>query len=77
MNEEVLQPWADLLKEKEIVRPGPLSPFLEKELLRDCDLCLKGERAERVLGWKVGVVGLGGEGIRGVVDSYGRMGWWP
>ncbi|MCJ1226092.1 hypothetical protein MMC12_002741 [Toensbergia leucococca] len=77
VNEEVLQPWADLLKEKEIVRPGPLSPFLEKELLRDCDLCLKGERAERVLGWKVGVVGLGGEGIRGVVDSYGRMGWWP
>ncbi|KAI4150605.1 MAG: hypothetical protein LQ340_003986, partial [Diploschistes diacapsis] len=35
VNEDVLQPWADLLAERGITRPGPIGPFMEKELLRD------------------------------------------
>ena len=79
VNEDVLQPWADLLSEKGVKRAGPIGPFMEKELLRDCDLCLDSGRAERVLGWRPGreTEKMGVEGVRGVVGSYERMGWWP
>ncbi|KAL8681639.1 MAG: hypothetical protein Q9186_002236 [Xanthomendoza sp. 1 TL-2023] len=79
VNEEILGPWAELLKENGITDSGPLSPFMEKELLRDCDLCLDTGRARKVLGWKVedGREGLSVEGVKSVLDSYRRMGWWP
>ena len=52
LNEEILQPWADMLATKGmqrpgVQRPGPLSPFLEKELLKDADLSLDGGVFER------------------------------
>lgn len=79
VNEEILQPWADLLRDKGITRPGPLSPFMEKELLKDCDLCLDARRAAEVLGWEVEPRRdtVGEDVVREVVDSYERMGWWP
>ncbi|KAL8842551.1 MAG: hypothetical protein Q9170_000505 [Blastenia crenularia] len=79
VNEEILGPWAELLKDSGITDSGPLSPFMEKELLRDCDLCLDAKKARRVLGWKVedGRERLSVEGVRKVLDSYRRMGWWP
>ena len=79
VNEDILQPWADLLKDKGITKPGPLSPFMEKELLKDCDLCLDPARAVALLGWRVdpGREAVGEEAVREVVDSYERMGWWP
>ena len=77
VNEDILQPWADLLKEKGVKDGGPLSPYMEKELLKDCDLCLNGGKAERELGWRVGRRGLDEEGVREVVESYRMMGWWP
>ncbi|KAI4190886.1 MAG: hypothetical protein L6R41_000487 [Letrouitia leprolyta] len=79
VNEEILGPWAELLKENGITDSGPLSPFMEKELLRDCDLCLDAGKAARGLGWTVGEgrEGLSVEGVRRVLDSYRRMGWWP
>ncbi|KAL8670729.1 MAG: hypothetical protein Q9168_004756 [Polycauliona sp. 1 TL-2023] len=79
VNEEILGPWADLLKENGITDSGPLSPFMEKELLRDCDLSLDASRARKVLGWKVedGREALTVEGVKNVLDSYRRMGWWP
>ncbi|RMD40709.1 hypothetical protein DV735_g4449, partial [Chaetothyriales sp. CBS 134920] len=52
VNEDILQPWADLLEEKGITRPGPLSPFLEKELLKDTDLSLDGTLFEKVVGFE-------------------------
>ncbi|SLM40069.1 NAD-dependent epimerase/dehydratase, N-terminal domain [Lasallia pustulata] len=76
VNEEILQPWADLLAAKGIVRPGPISPFMEKELLRDSDLALNGARFERVCGFEYTRT-LGEEECRQVVESYRRMGWWP
>ncbi|MCJ1252644.1 hypothetical protein MMC24_000450 [Lignoscripta atroalba] len=79
VNEDVLQPWADLLSGAGITRPGPISPWMERELLRDCDLCLNPGRAGRVLGWTVGREHerLREGEVASVVGSYRRMGWWP
>lgn len=79
VNEEILQPWADLLKEKGIKDGGPLSPFMEKELLKDSDLCLNATRAKTLLEWKCGEGRevLVEERVREVLESYDQMGWWP
>ncbi|KMU82029.1 hypothetical protein CISG_09340 [Coccidioides immitis RMSCC 3703] len=42
MNEEALETWADLLHAKGITRPGPISPFVDKELLKDTDVSVDG-----------------------------------
>ena len=77
VNEEILQPWADLLKEKGIAESGPLSPFMEKELLKDCDLCLNRAKAATELEWNLQVDKLGVDQVRDVVESYRKRGWWP
>ncbi|MCJ1397006.1 hypothetical protein MMC11_000198 [Xylographa trunciseda] len=77
VNEEMLQPWADLLSEKGIKRQGPIGPYMEKELLRDNDLCLNGDRAMRILGWRAQVAKMDVEGVRKVVESYKSQNWWP
>lgn len=78
LNEDILQPWADMLVQRGITRPGPLSPFLEKELLKDTDLSLDGASFERVTGFRYERgAGLSREGVDEMVRSYQRMGWWP
>ncbi|KIX05098.1 uncharacterized protein Z518_05970 [Rhinocladiella mackenziei CBS 650.93] len=78
LNEDVLQPWADMLERKNITKPGPLSPFLEKELLKDTDLSLDGSLFEKVVGFTYNrESGLTADGVREMVESYKRMGWWP
>ncbi len=75
---DLLQPWADMLEKKGITKPGPLSPFLEKELLKDADLSLDGSLFERVVGFKYErESGITAEGFREMVASFERMGWWP
>ena len=77
LNDEILEPWAQLCADKGI-SGGPLSPFLEKELLRDNDLSLDGGLFERVVGFGYGREGgLDEEGVREMVGSYERVGWWP
>lgn len=76
LNEDVLQPWADMLEEKG--RISPLSPFLEKELLKDTDLSLDGSLFERIAGFKYEKAeGLSVERVKEMLDSYESMGWWP
>ena len=79
VNEEILQPWADLLKKKglEQGQGSPLSPFMEKELIKDCDLCLKNEKAKKVLRWQLDKPKLTTEEIRATLKSYETMKWWP
>jgi nucleoside-diphosphate-sugar epimerase len=79
LNEDSLQPWSDMLIAKGITRPGPLSPFLEKELLKDSDLSLDGSLFERVTGFKYEREpdGLSKRAVEEMVASYERMGWWP
>lgn len=79
VNEEILQPWADMVKKKGLDggQGSPLTPFMEKELLKDHSLCLDGGKARDVLGWRVERPRVTEEGIRKVLESYERMRWWP
>ena len=77
LNEDILQPWADMLHARGITRPGPLSPFLEKELLKDTDLSMDGTLFERTTGFAYQKERLTVQSVKEMVASYERMGWWP
>jgi hypothetical protein len=51
VNDETLDPWAELQHEAGISQSTPLSPFMEKELLRDADLSLDGSAFEKETGF--------------------------
>lgn len=53
VNDDTLDDWADL-QEAAGVREngGPLSPFMEKELLKDTDLSMDGSRFEKEVGFR-------------------------
>ena len=77
LNEEYLQPWADILQRKGIQRPGPLSPFLEKELLKDRGLSLDGDAFEKATGFKYEKPEFNVDGVKEMIASYEKMNWWP
>lgn len=77
VNDETLGPWADLVAEAKITRPGPLNPFIEKELLKDADLSLDGSRFEKVVGFKYQKPKVTKEELENIIESYKRMNWWP
>lgn len=77
VNEDVLQPWAEMLQKKKIASSGPLTPFLEKELIRDKELSLEGGLFENVVGFKYEKREVSEDEIRQVVKSFEKMGWWP
>ena len=51
VNDETLDPWADLQSKAGIPQTTPLSPFMEKELLKDTDLSLNGGSFEQATGF--------------------------
>ena len=51
VNDETLDPWAELQQAAGISQSTPLSPFMEKELLRDADLSLDGGAFEKDTGF--------------------------
>ncbi|RDL34720.1 NAD(P)-binding protein [Venustampulla echinocandica] len=77
VNDDLLGPWADLLQDAGITRPGPLTPFMEKELLKDTDLSMDGSRLETVVGFKYEKPHITKELVQEMIDSYTRIGWWP
>lgn len=77
MNEMTLQVWAELLEKSKIDRPGPISPFVEKDVLKDQDMSIDGSRFESITGWKPSRERFDAESVREMVESYKRMGWWP
>ncbi|KAI9684089.1 MAG: hypothetical protein M1829_003359 [Trizodia sp. TS-e1964] len=77
INDESLGPWAELLTNANITRPGPLSPFMEKELLKDADLCMDGSRFEEVTGFHYQTPEINIEEVEKIISSYKRMNWWP
>jgi hypothetical protein len=77
VNDEVLGPWAELLEDAGITRPGPLTPFMEKELLKDTDLSMDGSRLEKVVGFSYDKPKITKELVQQMIDSYTRIGWWP
>ena len=76
VNDETLDPWAALQSSAGIT-PGPISPFVEAELLKDTDLSLDGTAFERETGFVYKRERLGEKEIGEVVASFERMGWWP
>jgi hypothetical protein len=52
MNEDTLDPWADLQEAAGTDPNSPLNPFLEKELLKDADLCMDGALFTRTTGFQ-------------------------
>jgi nucleoside-diphosphate-sugar epimerase len=77
VNDELLAPWAELLSDADITRPGPLSPFMEKELLKDTDLSMDGSRLESLLQFKYEKPQLTKDLLEEVIESYRKMKWWP
>lgn len=77
VNDELLGPWADLLAEAGITRPGPLTPFMERELLKDTDLSMDGSRLEQVVGFTYEKPKITKELVEEVIESYKKMKWWP
>lgn len=77
VNDELLGPWADLLEAAGITRPGPLTPYMEKELLKDTDLSMDGSRLEKVLGFEYQKPKVDKELLEEVIESYKKMKWWP
>lgn len=77
LNEDLLQPWADMIEKAGITRPGPLSPFLERELLKDSDLSMDGSLFEKTTGFKYLHEKFTADDVRKVIESYKRMEWWP
>ncbi|KAK5987563.1 hypothetical protein PT974_11695 [Cladobotryum mycophilum] len=77
VNDEILGPWADLLQDAGITRPGPLTLFMEKELLKDTDLSMDGSRLETVVGFEYEKPVITKALVEEVLESYKRMKWWP
>ena len=79
VNDDVLQPWAEMMKRAGVDhgQGSPLSPFMEKELLKDSNLCLNARKAKEVLGWRIEREGLTEERLREIIASYERVRWWP
>jgi nucleoside-diphosphate-sugar epimerase len=77
VNDETLDPWAELQQEAGISQSTPLTPFMEKELLRDADLSLDGSLFEKETGFTYKHEKLTKEGVEDMVESYKRMNWWP
>lgn len=77
MNEESLETWSDLLNAKGITRPGPITPFVDKELLRDTDISVDGSLFEQTTGFRYQIPQLAEDWLQTIVKSYERMNWWP
>lgn len=77
VNDELLGPWAGLLEDAGITKPGPLTPFMEEELLKDTDLSMDGSRLEELVGFKYEKPQINKESLQEVIESYKRMKWWP
>lgn len=77
LNEVNLQTWAELLEKSAIQRQGPISPFLERDLVKDQDMSIDGSLFESETGWKPTRERFNADGVRDMVESYKRMGWWP
>ncbi|KAK3949278.1 hypothetical protein QBC32DRAFT_40338 [Pseudoneurospora amorphoporcata] len=77
VNDELLGPWAGLLEDAGITKPGPLTPFMEEELLKDTDLSMDGSRLEELVGFNYEKPQINKELLQEVIESYKRMKWWP
>ncbi|KAL6601096.1 NAD(P)-binding protein [Neocallimastix californiae] len=76
INDKHLQPWSELCKNSGVTNT-PLTPYLDKELLKDNALSVDGSKIENELGFKYIVPNVTLEKIREVIDDFVELGIWP
>ncbi|RKO95873.1 hypothetical protein CAUPRSCDRAFT_12428, partial [Caulochytrium protostelioides] len=69
-------PWSDLCKGAGIANT-PLTPYLDKELLKDNALSVDGTKIEKTLGFVYEKPELTVDLLREVVTTYESIGIWP
>ncbi|KAF4555805.1 Hypothetical protein D9617_2g057690 [Elsinoe fawcettii] len=78
VNDETLDVWAELQQQAGIdAGSGPLTPFMEKELLKDVDLSVDGSKFVKTIGFKYEHPKITIKECEDVIESYKRMKWWP
>lgn len=76
INEMHLQPWSELCKAGDVSNT-PLTPFLDKELLKDNALSVDGSKIEKTLGFHYTIPEMTEEQIRKVIDQFVGIKIWP
>ncbi|KAI8819668.1 uncharacterized protein EV422DRAFT_588472 [Fimicolochytrium jonesii] len=76
VNEKHLQPWSELCKSGGVTNT-PLTPFLDKELLKDNALSVDGSKIEKTLGFEYKVPNMTEANLRDVVTEFVESGMWP
>jgi hypothetical protein len=77
VNDEILDPWAELQEKAGVTRTTPLSPFMEKELLKDADLSMDNSSFMKETNFTYEHPQITKAEVETVIESYKRMGWWP
>ncbi|KAF2400420.1 NAD(P)-binding protein [Trichodelitschia bisporula] len=77
VNDETLDPWAELQEAAGITKATPLGPYMEKDLLKNLDLSLDPSAFVRETGFQYQHPKLTKEEIEAVIESYRSMNWWP
>lgn len=92
LNDDTLDTWAELQAESQTDLNCPMSPFMEKELLRDTDLSLDGSAFMTTVGYRQVLISMAEvitknyrykhpkitvEEVKKVIESYKKLNWWP
>ncbi|KAJ3323718.1 hypothetical protein HDV06_001448 [Boothiomyces sp. JEL0866] len=76
VNEKHLQPWSELCKAGEIANT-PLTPYLDRELLKDNALSIDGSKIEKTLNFKYIHPEMTEGLVRQVIDEFVQAKIWP
>ncbi|KAJ3315288.1 hypothetical protein HDV04_003681 [Boothiomyces sp. JEL0838] len=76
VNEKHLQPWSELCKAGEIANT-PLTPYLDRELLKDNALSIDGSKIEKTLNFKYIHPEMTETLVRQVIDEFVQAKIWP
>ncbi|KAJ3310317.1 hypothetical protein HDU93_005387, partial [Gonapodya sp. JEL0774] len=76
VNDLHLQPWADLCKAGNVANT-PLSPYLDRELLKDNELYVEGGKIVSTLGFTYSHPVVTEALLREVIDGFVEVGVWP
>ncbi|KNC98418.1 NAD-dependent epimerase/dehydratase [Spizellomyces punctatus DAOM BR117] len=76
VNDKHLQPWSELCKAAGVTNT-PLTPYLDKELLKDNALSVDGSKIEKELGFTYTVPQLTEQELRKVVEEFVASNMWP
>ncbi|KAI8846733.1 hypothetical protein BC829DRAFT_445043 [Chytridium lagenaria] len=76
VNDKHLQPWSELCKASGVSNT-PLTPYLDKELLKDNALSVDGSKIEKELGFTYSVPTVTEQSLRAVITTFEETGIWP